>query len=92
MIPSALETIEYINLKRNISHKFIKDSNSISEIYVENNGIEEKVENIRSIPIYNEIAAGKPILINDSLEGKYFLPSDWVGCWYYKELIKLRFS
>ncbi|MFW2491556.1 transcriptional repressor LexA [Clostridium chromiireducens] len=79
MIPSALETIEYINLKRNISHKFIKDSNSISEIYVESNGIEEKVENIRSIPIYNEIAAGKPILINDSLEGKYFLPSDWVG-------------
>lgn len=79
MIPSALETIEYINLKRNISHKFIKDSNSISEIYVENNGIEEKVENIRSIPIYNEIAAGKPILINDTLEGKYFLPSEWVG-------------
>lgn len=79
MIPSALETIEYINLKRNISHKFIKDSNSISEIYIENNGIEEKVENIRSIPVYNEIAAGKPILINDTLEGKYFLPSEWVG-------------
>ena len=79
MIPSALETIEYINLKRNISHKFIKDSNSISEIYIENNGIEEKVEDIRSIPVYNEIAAGKPILINDTLEGKYFLPSEWVG-------------
>lgn len=79
MIPSALETIEYINLKRNTSNKFIKDSNSISEIYIENNGIEEKVENIRSIPIYNEIAAGKPILINDTLEGKYFLPSEWVG-------------
>jgi SOS regulatory protein LexA len=79
MIPSTLETIEYINLRRNISHKFIKDSDSISEIYVENNGIEEKVENIRPIPIYNEIAAGEPILINDTLEGKYFLPSEWVG-------------
>lgn len=79
MIPSALETIEYINLKRNTSNKFIKDSNSISEVYIENNGIEEKVENIKSIPIYNEIAAGKPILINDTLEGKYFLPLEWVG-------------
>lgn len=79
MIPSALETIEYINLKRNTSNKFIKDSNSVGEIYIDNNGIEEKVENIRSIPIYSEIAAGKPILINDTLEGKYFLPSEWVG-------------
>jgi len=27
----------------------------------------------------NEIAAGMPILINDSLRGKYYLPAEWVG-------------
>ena len=32
MIPLTLETIEYVDFKRNTSHKFIKDSSSIGEI------------------------------------------------------------
>ena len=40
---------------------------------------ERKVENVRPVPIFNEIAAGIPILINDELQGKYYLPSEWVG-------------
>jgi SOS-response transcriptional repressor LexA len=79
MIPLALETIEYVDFKRNTSYKFIKDSSSIGDIYIEEDGIETKVENVRAIPIFNEIAAGIPILINDSLQGKYYLPSEWVG-------------
>lgn len=79
MIPSRLENIKYINLKRNTICEFIKDSDIPSEVYINNNGIEEKITNIRAIPIYNEIAAGHPILINDSFEGKYYLPADWIG-------------
>ncbi|SFC49249.1 S24 family peptidase [Clostridium uliginosum] len=79
MIPLTLETIEYIDFKRNVSHKFIKDSSSIGEIYIEENGAETKVENVRAVPVFNEIAAGTPILINDSLQGKYYLPTEWVG-------------
>lgn len=79
MIPLTLETIEYVDLKRSTSHKFIKDSSSIGEIYIEDNGEETKVENVRAVPIFNEIAAGTPILINDSLQGKYYLPLEWVG-------------
>lgn len=79
MIPLTLETIEYVDFKRNTSHKFIKDSSSIGEIYIEENGTETKVENVRADPIFNEIAAGMPILINDSLQRKYYLPKQWVG-------------
>lgn len=79
MIPASLETIEYINFKKNSSHKFIRDSDTIGEIYIELNGMETKVDEVRAIPIYNEIAAGMPIMINDSLQGKYYLPKEWVG-------------
>ncbi|OOM71292.1 LexA repressor [Clostridium puniceum] len=74
----ALNKIEYIDLKRNISHKFIKDSGAEEEIYIEYNGSEEKAEAVISIPVFNEIAAGNPILINDSIEDSYYLPKEWI--------------
>jgi SOS-response transcriptional repressor LexA len=74
----SLDAIEYIDLNRNVSHKFIKDSGSSEEIYIEDNGVEEKVDEVISIPLFNEIAAGNPILINDSLEENYSLPKDWI--------------
>ena len=73
-----LNTIEYIDLKRNISHKFIKDSGAEDEIYIEYNGSEEKAEDVISIPVFNEIAAGNPILMNDSIEDNYYLPKEWL--------------
>ena len=73
-----LDSIEYIDLKRNISHRFIKDSGALDEIYLEYNGAQEKVEDLLSIPVFNEIAAGSPILINDSIEDNYYLPKEWI--------------
>lgn len=49
----------------------------MGETGLEDNGEEGKVENVRAVPIFNEIAAGTPILINDSLQGKYYLPVEW---------------
>ncbi len=74
----TLESIEYIDLKRNVSHKFIKDSGAADEIYIEYDGVEERVEDVLSIPLFNEIAAGSPILINDSIEDNYYLPKEWI--------------
>ena len=79
MISSSLETIEYINLKWNTTHELIKDSSNPKELYIEENGVEIKAEEIREIPIFNEIAAGSPIPINSSFEGNYYLPQQWVG-------------
>lgn len=74
----TLGSIEYIDLKRNISHRFIKDSGSIDEIYVDYNNFEEKVDDVVNIPVFNEIAAGNPILINEYIEDSYSLPKDWI--------------
>lgn len=73
-----LDSIEYIDLKRNISHKFIKDPDSLDEIYIQEDGIDEKAEEVVSLPLFNEIAAGSPIPINDSIEENYSLPKEWI--------------
>lgn len=74
----TLNPIEYIDLKRNVSHKFIKDPDALDEIYIKYNGIEEKVVDTINIPVFNEIAAGSPILMNDSIEDNYLLPKEWI--------------
>jgi SOS regulatory protein LexA len=74
----TLGTLEYIDLKRNLSHRFIKDSGAIDEIYVDYDNFEEKVEEVISIPVFNEIAAGSPILINEYIEDNYHLPKEWI--------------
>lgn len=79
MIPAALQTIEYVDLKKNRNYKFIKDNDAADEIYIEEDGQEIKADNVRAVPVYNEIAAGIPILMNDSLQGKYYLPCEWLG-------------
>ena len=77
MMPSSLTTYEYINLKHNRKIEFICDLDSPSEIYVNNDGHEDIEEDVRKVPVFNEIAAGKPVLINDSWEGEFYLPNLW---------------
>lgn len=74
----VLGTIEYIDLKRNLSHRFIKDSGAVDDIYLESDGFENKVEDTLSIPVFNEIAAGSPILMNEYVEDNYCLPKEWI--------------
>ena len=77
MMPSSLTTYEYINLKHNRRIEFICDLDSPSEIYVNNDGHEDIEEDVRKVPVFNEIAAGLPVLINDRWEGEFYLPNLW---------------
>lgn len=38
---------------------------------------EDIEEDVRRVPVFNEIAAGKPIFINDQCEGEFYLPDLW---------------
>lgn len=73
-----LNKIKYIDLKRNLIHNFIKDTSNNTDIYIEDSKTEEKKEDLAEIPIFNEIAAGSPILMNDSIEDFYYLPKQWL--------------
>ena len=79
MLKSSIIKNEYIDIKKKRSHIIIRDSNSIDKIYLEEMGIEKEVENIKKIDIYSNIAAGKPILINDEKQGIYYLPKDLIS-------------
>ena len=46
------------------------------EIYLNEENISGK--NLREIPVFNEIAAGNPIEINDEKQENFYLPKEWV--------------
>lgn len=72
------ETSTYIDLSRKVCHEFFVDSNCADEVYTADDNFTEKVESIVEVPVYNEIAAGSPILMNDSIESRCYLPKEWL--------------
>lgn len=68
----------YIDLKHNRSYTYVNDDDDKKEIYTITDDREEKEENLSEIPMFNEIAAGRPILMNDSIEDTLYIPSMWL--------------
>ena len=66
---------EYIDLKFNRSHEFLRDTSNSKDIVIDDSN--ENLDVI-GVPIFNEIAAGQPILINDELQGLFYLPNEWI--------------
>ncbi|SHK82146.1 SOS regulatory protein LexA [Clostridium cavendishii DSM 21758] len=77
---SSMETYEFHDLKHKRIVTFVKDSASVEkEILVQEDDtsyIYEENELI-DIPMYNDIAAGEPILISSEQESIFNLPSNW---------------
>ena len=68
---------KYLNLKnKNILEFKIDDTSIEKEIYLNEENISGK--NLREIPVFNEIAAGNPIEINDEKQKNFYLPKEWV--------------
>jgi len=80
MLPSSIETFEYIDLKHKRKYDFLRDSNNIAEIIVDENGSEEeyKSNSLTRLNIYSDIAAGKPIFINSEIQDKFYIPYHWL--------------
>lgn len=72
------ETVKYIDLSRNVCHEFICDFYESGEVYTSDDNFKEKVEDVVNIPVFNEIAAGSPIYMNDEIEYSCNIPKDWV--------------
>lgn len=75
MLPASVEMLEYIDLKNDRSYEFIRDSSDNKEIVIDNSEIESEVV---GIPVFNEIAAGSPILMNDQMQELFYLPNEWI--------------
>ncbi|WP_461207282.1 transcriptional repressor LexA [Clostridium sp. DL1XJH146] len=79
MMPSSLDFYKYIDLKHNKVVEIIKDSTIPDELRVVESGEGEEYSknDIKTLPIFSEIAAGNPIMMNDRLEDGFTLPSSW---------------
>lgn len=74
MLQTAIENFIYIDINNNKKYNFSRDLNNSREIILDN-----EIENdVLGIPVFSEIAAGKPVYINDELQGEFYLPSNWV--------------
>ncbi len=75
-----IETYKYVDLKHNISHDFAIDTSSYNEVILNHNTTSEIIgdKEINKVPVYNEIAAGQPISINDEIEGQFNVPIYWL--------------
>lgn len=72
------ESVKYIDLSRNVCHEFICDFYESGDVYTSDDNFKEKAQDVINIPVFNEIAAGSPILINDEVEYTCKMPREWV--------------
>ena len=72
------ETVKYIDLNRNVCHEFISDFYESGEVYTSDDNFKNKVEDVVNVPVFSEIAAGSPILMNDEVEYSCNIPKSWV--------------
>ena len=58
----------------------MRDYSRISDIIVndEKGDYEYIDDELLELPVYSDIAAGEPILINSEIEGKFYLPKYWL--------------
>lgn len=76
----SVENFEFISLKNRSEFKFLRDiTRKDSIVLVDGEGQEElQSSEMKEIPIFSDIAAGEPILMNPDVEDTFYLPEYWV--------------
>ena len=75
---NTINNYEFINLRNKKFFEFnIDTSSSENEIYIDET-VTFKENELLDIPVFNDIAAGSPIEINDNIEGIFKLPKQWI--------------
>jgi len=77
-VMNAIDNYEFINLRNKKKFEFNIDTSSMEkEIYLDET-ITFKEDELIDIPVFNNIAAGSPIEMNDNIEGTFNLPKQWM--------------
>lgn len=77
---NSMENFLYKDIRHGRSYEILKDYSSTDYIIVKDDLGEQEYKNdeLRAVPVYSDIAAGEPILINDEIEGDFYLPQYWL--------------
>lgn len=76
----SIETFEYHDIRHGRKYNFIRDINDISDVIVKDEDKEDEYtkDELKELPVYNDIAAGEPILINPDVEDRFYIPKFWL--------------
>jgi SOS regulatory protein LexA len=78
---SSIENFEYCDFRHNKTYEFFRDFSDIEEEIIVNNeegNVEYKHEELYDLPVFSNIAAGMPILINPQVEDNFYIPKYWL--------------
>lgn len=80
MLPSSIEEYNYIDFNNNSQKTISRDTSDSSYIIVKEGNNSRNYENkdLESIPIFDKIAAGNPVDVNEELVDNFKLPSSWM--------------
>jgi SOS regulatory protein LexA len=71
----SFESFQYCDIRHNRAYEFMRDYSRISDILVNDEYIDQE---LLELPVYSDIAAGEPILINSEIEGNFYIPKYWL--------------
>lgn len=72
---SSFENFQYCDIRHNREYEFMRDYSRISDILVNDEYVNQE---LMELPVYSDIAAGEPILINSEIEGNFYIPKYWL--------------
>jgi SOS regulatory protein LexA len=75
-----VENYQYIDIRHNRKIDFIKDGANSAEVIVKYGDNDEiySLDELKDLPVYSDIAAGEPILMNTELEANFSIPKQWI--------------
>lgn len=77
MLPSSFQTYNYVDLKNNVNHKFMRDYNNIHELILEDDEVVD-AKDMKKLNVFSGIAAGDPILLNSTIDEEFYIPEKWI--------------
>lgn len=79
MIPNDIQTYYYHNLKRSTTVELLLYNGTHSELNVQQGtlNITYTKDQLKKLPVFENVAAGLPVFMNEKAEEEFFLPQRW---------------
>lgn len=92
MMNSGTERFDYIDLMHNKSCELLREYNCIDEVTINNDGYEQQYNllDLSRLNIYSDIAAGKPIFINDEIQDTFYIPKCLIRDEFNSFIVKVK--
>lgn len=78
---NPVEEFKFIDLKKKVSKEFSRDTSSNYKELIVTDGEKSSIyeeEYLKEYPLFSNIAAGDPILMNENVEDNFLLPNEWI--------------